>query len=159
MDKPKIYLETTLFNFYFDTDRDVLHTDTVKLFAEIAEGKYEAFTSEAVVGELEKAPNPKKDRMLALIGEYGITPLPVNDAVNKLANFYVAEGIIPVKYKTDAVHIAVAAVNGLDTVVSLNFQHIVKPKVKQLANAINLVRGYRPIEIISPMEAIEHEDT
>ena len=34
----KIYLETTLFNFYFDTDRDA-HPDTVKLFTEIAEGK------------------------------------------------------------------------------------------------------------------------
>ena len=158
MKKPKIYLETTLFNYYFDTDRDA-HVDTVKLFKEIAKGKYEAFTSEAVAGELENAPAPKRDMMLALIGEYNITPLPVNDAVNKLANLYVAEGIIPAKYRTDGVHIAMAAVNGLDFVVSMNFQHIVKPKVKRLANALNIVKGYRPIEIISPMEEIEHEKT
>ena len=44
MRKQKIYLETTLFNFYFDTDREA-HADTVKLFKEIAAGKYEAFTS------------------------------------------------------------------------------------------------------------------
>ena len=43
--KQKIYMETTLFNYYFDRDRDA-HADTVKLFEEIAEGKYEAFTSE-----------------------------------------------------------------------------------------------------------------
>ena len=159
MERPKIYLETTLFNYYFDTDRDDLHTDTVKLFAEIAEGKYDAFTSTEVTRELENAPIPKKDRMLALIGKYPIATLPVNDAANKLADIYVAEGIIPAKYRADGVHIAVAAVNGLDYVVSMNFKHIVKPKVKRLANAVNIVKGYHPVEIISPMEVTEHEDT
>jgi hypothetical protein len=44
MRTPKIYLETTIFNFYIDADRDA-HADTVLLFEEIAAGKYEAFTS------------------------------------------------------------------------------------------------------------------
>ena len=158
MDKPQIYLETTLFNFYFDTDRDVLHTDTVKLFAEIAEGKYEAFTSSAVVDELEKAPNPKRDKMLALIGEYGITPLPVNDAARALADLYVAEGIIPAKYWTDGVHIAMTAVSGLATIVSLNFKHIVKMQTVRRTNAINVYKGYRAVEIVSPMEIVTNED-
>ena len=159
MDKPKIYLETTLFNFYFDTDRDVLHTDTVKLFAEIAEGKYEAFTSDAVVSELEKAPNPKKDRMLALIGEYGIAPLPINDAVKKLANLYVVEGIIPAKFRTDGIHIAAASVNGLDIIASMNFRHIVKIQTTIRVNAINVLKGYRPVVIASPMEIVTNEET
>lgn len=34
---PKIYLETTIFNYYFDTDREA-HNDTVKLFNEIKQG-------------------------------------------------------------------------------------------------------------------------
>jgi len=158
MEKPKIYLETTLFNYYFDKERDA-HANTVTLFKDIAEGKYEAFTSDEVARELENAPSPKKENMLALIGEYQIIQLPVDNAVDKLADLYVAEGIIPSKYRTDGVHIAVAAVNGLDFVVSMNFQHIVKPKVKRLANAVNIVKGYRPIEIISPMEVTEHEDS
>ena len=41
---PKVYLETTMFNYYFDTERDA-HSDTVKLFEEIRAGKYQAFTS------------------------------------------------------------------------------------------------------------------
>ena len=47
-------METTLFNFYFNEDRDA-HTDTVRLFEDIAEGKYLAFTSFYVIDELEKA--------------------------------------------------------------------------------------------------------
>jgi hypothetical protein len=43
MRKPKIYLETTIFNYYFDTERDA-HIDTVKLFKEIKEDKYDAYT-------------------------------------------------------------------------------------------------------------------
>ena len=158
MNKPKIYLETTLFNFYFDKDRDA-HLDTVQLFKEIAEGKYEAYTSGEVIRELENAPVPKKDKMLALIGEYGIIPLPVNDDVNSLANIYVHEGIIPTKYRADGVHIAVAAVNGLDIIASMNFKHIVKIQTIIKVNAINVLKGFRQILIASPMEIIPYENT
>ena len=44
MRTPKIYLETTLFNYFYDSERDA-HTDTVALFKEIQAGKYEAYTS------------------------------------------------------------------------------------------------------------------
>jgi len=43
--KPKNDLETTLFNYYFEPGRDA-HADTVRLFKEIAAGKYEACTKE-----------------------------------------------------------------------------------------------------------------
>ena len=36
MRKQKIYLETTLFNHYFDEDRGFTHDSTVTLFKEIA---------------------------------------------------------------------------------------------------------------------------
>ena len=157
MSKPKIYLETTLFNFYFDTDRDA-HADTVKLFKEIAGGKYEAFTSTEVVDELKNAPVEKMNKMLALIGEYNIQTLPVSDAARSLANTYVAEGIIPVKYRTDGVHIAVAAVNGLDLIASVNFRHIVKLQTAIRTNAINVYKGYRAVTIVSPMEIVADED-
>lgn len=44
MRQQKIYLETTLFNYYFDIARDA-HFDTVKLFDDMRIGKYEAYTS------------------------------------------------------------------------------------------------------------------
>ena len=39
MRKPKIYLESTIFNHYFDIDREA-HAATVKLFKEIQVGNY-----------------------------------------------------------------------------------------------------------------------
>jgi hypothetical protein len=54
----KIYLETTVFNYYFDTDRDA-NPATVQLFKEINSGKFIPYTSILVVKELENAHKEK----------------------------------------------------------------------------------------------------
>ena len=66
MRKAKIYLETTVFNYYFDTERDG-HNDTVKLFDEIKANKYEAYTSIYVTDELIKAEESKRSKMIKVI--------------------------------------------------------------------------------------------
>ena len=157
MRKQKVYLETTLFNYYFDGDREN-HPDTIRLFADIAAGRYEAFTSLYVVDELEKAPSEKRDKMIALIAQYGISALALNDEAEHLATTYVEQGIIPLKYRTDGIHIAVAAVNDLDMIISMNFQHIVKRKTKIGTGNINALNGYRAVEICTPMEVNDHEN-
>ncbi len=157
MRTPKIYLETTLFNFYIDETREA-HTDTVKLFKEIAAGKYNAFTSRYVIDEIDKAFEPKRDQMLRLILEYDIPILEPSEEAAHLADMYVAEGIIPIKYRTDGLHIAIAAINDLDMIISMNFQHIVKRKTIKMAGHINTMNGYHNIEIYSPMEVVEYED-
>ena len=157
MRTPRIYLETTLFNFYVDEGREA-HPYTVQLFKEIAAEKYETFTSTYVTDELEKAPEAKRDKMMNLIVEYGVTVLAPNDEAVKLADIYVAEGIIPQKYRTDGLHIAIATVNNLDMVISMNFQHIVKRKTKVATGSINVLNGYRAVEIYNPMEVVEDEN-
>ena len=157
MRKQKIYLETTLFNYYFDVDREN-HPDTVRLFEDIKAGKYVAFTSLYVVDELGKAPIEKRDNMIALIERFGITALALSDEAERLADNYVEQGIIPLKYRTDGVHIAVAAVNDLDMIISMNFQHIVKRKTKIGTGNINTLNGYRSVEICTPMEVNDNEN-
>jgi len=70
----KIYLETTLFNYYFDKDRDA-QPATVALFEECAAGRFEPYTSLYAIEELEIAVPEKRDKMIALIDLYGITVL------------------------------------------------------------------------------------
>ncbi|MCL1864582.1 MAG: hypothetical protein FWF73_02080 [Spirochaetes bacterium] len=158
MHKPKIYLETTLFNFYVDSRLGDHHTDTVKLFKEIAAGKYEAYTSDYVIDELERAPGEKRNKMISLFSEYGIKVLEPDIVASKLADLYVTEGVIPLKYRTDYLHIAIATVSGLDMIISMNFEHIVKRKTVKMTGAINILNGYQPIEIYSPMEVIDSEN-
>jgi len=158
MRKQKIYLETTLFNFYFDEDRGFAHDSTVSLFKEIAAGKYEAFTSRFVIDELNNAPEAKREKMLSLILEHGIPILETDDEAVRIANLYIEEKIIPLKYRTDVLHIAIATVNDLDMIISMNFQHIVKRKTKIGTGNINALNGYRAVEIYAPMEVVENEN-
>ena len=153
MPKLKIYFETTLFNYYFDTDREA-HADTVRLFKEIAAGKYEAFTSTVVLDELAKAPAAKYAAMSALVRQYQIKMLLPNPDAEKLADLYLAEKIVPKKYRNDGLHIALSTVNHLDIIASLNFNHIVKLKVLQMTGFINATQGYRPVAIVSPKELV-----
>jgi len=151
MKKLKVYLETTLFNYYFDEDR-LAHPATIRLFESIAAGTYEAYTSDYVVDELESTRSDKREKMLALIEQYGISVLGLDSEAERLADTYVEQGIIPLKYRTDGVHIAVAAVSDLDMIVSMNFEHIVKRKTKMGTSRINALQGYRAVEIYNPME-------
>ena len=58
MRTPRIYLETTMFNYYFDKEREA-HADTVRLFEEIKAGKYQAYTSGYAIREISRAPEER----------------------------------------------------------------------------------------------------
>ena len=157
MEKKKIYLETTLFNHYFDTRNQGFHDDTKALFNACAEGIFEPYTSHYVIDELEAAPREKYDQMFDLTKEYDITILDPSDDADDLAGLYISEGALPKRSLTDASHIAIASVNKLDTIASLNFRHIVRKKTIALTNEINTSLGYDTIEINSPKEALDYE--
>ena len=80
--------------------------------------------------------------------------LEITEEIKMLANKYIEQGIIPLKYEDDALHIAIASVNGLDIIVSWNFKHIVKAKTKREVAGINLLLGYKEIDIYSPWEVV-----
>ena len=155
---PKIYLETSVFNFVFADDAPDKRQDTLKLFDEIKEGKYEPYTSEYATDELEGAPEEKRLKMLRLIEEYGVNLIGTSDDAVALSKIYVAEGVIPQKYMTDALHIAIATIMDMDFIVSLNFKHIVKRKTMLLTEVINVREGYKKIGIFSPAEVIENDE-
>ena len=157
MKKKKIYLETTLFNYYFDTENQDYHADTTALFKACAEGKFKPYTSYYVIKELKKAPREKYDKMFELTELYNIKVLGPSADANKLARQYIFEGALPKSSLPDARHIATASVNELDKIVSLNFRHIVRGKTIELTGKINTILGYKTVEINSPKEAMNNE--
>jgi hypothetical protein len=156
---PTIYLETTIFNFPFANDAPHYQADTLRLFAEIKAGKFKPFTSEYVPRELEITKDAEKmAKMKALISDYGITVIPANPEIERLADVYVSAGIIPAKYATDALHIAAATVADLDYIVSLNFRHIVKHKTIISTEIINASEGYKRVFIHTPAEVLDYDE-
>jgi len=157
MKTPKVYLETTVFNFYFDTERDA-HNATIQLFKEIKEGIFEAYTSTYVIDEIKDAKEPKRSNMIDLIIKYNINVLNASDEAGDLANVYTESGMIPAKYRYDGLHIACAVINDMEYIFSYNFKHINRQKTKVMSNYINVARGYKPIIIAHPQEVVEYAD-
>jgi hypothetical protein len=93
--------------------------------------------------------------MRQVILDYQVKFLEKTDEVERLAALYVAAKAIPESYPTDAAHIAITAVNGLDFIVSLNFEHIVRPWTIERVRKINIQEGYKGIGIYKPSEVLE----
>jgi hypothetical protein len=87
-------------------------------------------------------------------GKYDISIISGSGEAERLAAIYLAEGVINRKYSNDALHIAITTVTGLDFIVSLNFQHIVRQKTIQETARINEREGYKQINIYEPSEVI-----
>ena len=155
MKKIKYYLDTTIFNFVFaegDTEKKDI---TVKLFKDLPSISNGIYISDEVIREINRAPEPRKSQLVGQLEETNPLLLEVDIETEELAERYVKEGIIPERYRSDAVHIAVAVINGIEVIVSWNFEHIVKLKTRVMVNGINRLLGYHEIEICSPEEVIE----
>ncbi len=60
MRKPQLYLETSVWNFYFADDAPEKKETTRRFFDKVKQGEYEVFISDAVIGEIDKAGDRKK---------------------------------------------------------------------------------------------------
>ena len=59
MEKQKVYLETTMFNYYFDKTKNA-QPGTVAFFEAIGSGQFEGYTSAYTYNELNKSPEPQR---------------------------------------------------------------------------------------------------
>jgi hypothetical protein len=153
----KAFLETTIFNRYFEDNRDY-NFHTKQLFGKIQAGDIEAYTSQQVIEELLKAKSPKREQMLGLIVDYKIPALSSGQNILDLADNYVDAGIIPERFRLDGVHIATATINNLDCIISLNFHHINRLKTRNMVEAVNSLNGYSTPVICGPAEVIYGKD-
>jgi predicted nucleic acid-binding protein len=160
MKKPRIYLDTSIINFYFAEDAPEKMAVTRKFFdEELASGNYETYISLLVLDELEETKDQAlRDKLVALANQYITEVFPLTDEVNAIAAKFVEEGIVPEKYKDDGLHLALALTNNIDYIVSWNFKHIVKLKTKRAVKAFSIKEGYKEIEITTPQEVVENED-
>ncbi|MDP3766010.1 MAG: type II toxin-antitoxin system VapC family toxin [Nanoarchaeota archaeon] len=147
----KLYIESSVFNFVFADDSPEKQKITKEFFANKLTN-FDVYVSELVFNELNKTKEPKRSALLSLIANFPSKTLQTDKEAADLAEIYVKEKIIPEKFINDALHIAIATVNGIDIVVSWNMEHIVKVKTIVEVNKINLKKGYKQIIIVTPEE-------
>lgn len=144
----RLYLDTSVPNAYFDEKNLYRQEITRQFWSRLKD--YDVLISDLVIREMKATGNKKlRNELTELVKHFELLSTK-SDEIRLLAERYVSEGIIPVRHIEDAVHIAVTTVNSLDVLVSWNFEHIVKLKTKREVNAVNVLLGYNPIEIIEP---------
>ena len=154
----KLYLETSVWNFYYADDSPEKKEATHNFFDSLPNNKFDIYISDIVMAEFEQATETKKDQLIKLIDNYNPTILTVESSVRELADAYLANNVLPQKSAFDAYHIAFASVNELDFIVSWNLKHIANIQRQEKVQAINILNGYtKSIQMITPMEVSEHE--
>jgi hypothetical protein len=157
---PKIYLETTMFSFFHEKRTMPpyleLKAEVHRIFDLIKGGEYKPYTSTFTTNEIDgTSDQEKRVKMWKLIDDYGITVLESSYKTEKLAAMYIQEGAVTSSWTTDASHIAITAVYGLDFIVSLNFTHIVRAWTVERVRRFNLREGFNQIGIYKPEEVLE----
>lgn len=150
MKKETLYFDTSVLSGFYD-ERAKERQDATITFWENVLPNYKAYISEITVKELEDTKDETLRRKFkGLIKSFKV--LKANKKIRDLANAYIERGVFPEKYVDDALHVAVASFYGISYVVSWNFEHLVKVKTRKSVNLVNILEGYREIEIVSPQE-------
>ncbi|MBN2534751.1 MAG: PIN domain-containing protein [Spirochaetales bacterium] len=150
MNKESLYLDTSVPGAYFDDREKERFKATRKFWYDIVPD-YNVFVSDVTLDEIKGTREDilRKD-LLCIIEPFEI--IKKNNETEILAKEYLKNNIIPERYFIDALHIAIASYYLINYIVSWNFEHIVKVKTRRIVNLVNILKGYREIEIISPLE-------
>lgn len=150
----KLYLDTSVPSLLFSPDDLEKQAVTKTFFERIGRSKdHQLYVSYLTMEEIQNTPDTEKRELIKVVVD-NFPVLEFNQEAAELANRYLKEGIIPLKYRDDALHLALASVNNMDILVSWNFDHIVRLKTKHGVVGINTLLGYKVIDIISPQELL-----
>ena len=155
--KPKLYLETTVISYLVarsSNDASLVYRQqrTRKLWEEYA-ADYEFVVSDIVISEILKGDPVAAQRRFDVVANLMI--LDLTPDVDKLAQNLIDTGAVPRQARSDAQHIACAAVNSIDYLVSWNYKHIVNEIKRQLINEVCHAARFQPPTICTPIEIIE----
>lgn len=109
--------------------------------------------SDTVIEEASKGDENKAQQRLLRIRDFRV--LEIDEPTQALAIQIIKAGAIPTKFPEDALHIAVAAINDIDFIVTWNFKHINNPFMMRKISEVVTGKGYSMPVICSPEEFME----
>lgn len=125
----KVYLETSFVSYLVARrSRDLIVAARQQLtndWWDYERPKYELFASEVVLQEARLGDANEIEKRLQALADLPI--LTTTGLAAQFANDLMVKGIVPAKAARDALHIAVATLNGMDYLLTWNFKHIANP--------------------------------
>lgn len=152
--KPKVYLETSFPSYLTSrASRDVTvagrQQDTHDWW-NVHRVKFDVLTSDLVVleaGAGDPAAASDRLKMLKTIAVLNTT----REAI-AMAKTLLDSDAVPQKASDDALHIAIAATNGIDYLLTWNCRHIANAVLRSKIDDVCRSLGYRPVVICTPTE-------
>ncbi len=157
--KRTIYVETSVVSYYTgQPTRDLVIASRQELTREVWPALltvYDSYVSALVEEEASRGDAAKAKKRVDCIQPFA--GLDITPDAQVLAAKLMADKAIPEEHPEDALHVAVAAVNGIDVVLTWNFSHINNPFTRMMVRQVIENDGYQCPEICSPEELLEIE--
>lgn len=148
-------MDTSVISYLSQEDAPERMKDTLELWKDFVDGKYDIYLSQVTLDEIEKCPEGKRKKLYDHLSDIEYTKLEINAEIVELAQKIIDMGILRPKSFDDCQHIAAAVVNACDCIISWNFKHIVNIKTIRGVRAITNLEGYKGIDIINPSALLE----
>jgi len=154
--RPKVYIETSILSYLAARpSRDAVTAGrqvVTRRWWQTEREKYALVVSEAVEAECERGDPDMVKRRQDLLE--GISLFPVNERILRVARLLVVPRALPEKAGTDAVHIAAAAVEECEFLLTWNFRHIANVRIRREVERILANHGYTKTTICTPEELV-----
>lgn len=159
MTKPAVYLETSVIGYATSRpSRDLVvaaRQQITREWFDLRADACELFISELVASEAWGGDEDAARERAAFVRR--MPQLRITDAAGELAARLVESGAVPRKAAEDALHIAVAAVHGIDYLLTWNCKHIANATMRPAIEAVCRAVGYEPPVICTPEELMNDE--
>ena len=154
--KSKVYLETTIVSYLVGTPtRDIVQSAHQQVTREwwTRRERFDLFVARPVLKEAGRGNAAAAARRLEALA--GIPVLSVSPGVRTIANTLIRTGTLPAKARLDAVHVAIAAVNGMNYLLTWNLRHLANAAIREKIGEACRTAGMRPPIICTPEELME----
>jgi hypothetical protein len=155
--KPTVYIETTVISYLTAWQRkDPSISDDMaatRRWWDHSRESFELFTSAAVVEEAAAGDSTAAAARLAILDT--LPELPGSESATALAEALVVHSALPSKARIDALHIAIAAVNGMNYLLTWNCRHLANATLRTKIEQVCRQHGYEPPIICTPKELTE----
>lgn len=152
--KPKVYLETTIPSLLTAwPSRDLIvaaDQQTTRRWWETRRGQFQLFISEFVLDEAGQGDKDAAAQRLQVLAECEL--LKATEEVRSLTLALLDAGLIPRKAVADAAHIAVAAVHGMDFLLTWNCRPIANAMIGDRVRAVCAQHACKSPTICTPHE-------
>ena len=156
-----VYVETSVISYLANRpSRDLVvaaHQQITRTWWEKKREEFELFISEIVINEIgagDKAESAKRLNLVKGVAKF----LTIDQEAEDLARAFIQRGALPKKAAVDASHVAIAAVNGIDCLLSWNCKHIANAEIIRVIMMICEEQGYKAPVICTPLEILGEED-